>query len=159
MSAKDWYLRQSQRDRFIVVGLVVFVVVSLAYAMFWLPLTRGLDNNRKAIVKNEQTIQQMLVSEAIARSMKGTAGASVKSSQKAPYLLIDDIIRKLQMKNPDRVEPIGTTGARVNFSAVEFDKLIMAIAELEEYGLKVSTLNVSRKDTGVVGARFRVDKN
>ncbi len=159
MSAKDWYLRQSQRDRLIVIGLTVFVVVSLAYAVFWLPLTRGLANNRKALVKNEQTIQQMLVSEAIANSMKGTAALGVKSSNKAPYLLIDEIIRKLNMKSPDRVEPIGTTGARVNFTAVEFDKLIMAIAELEEYGLKVSTLNVSRKDTGIVGARFRVDKN
>lgn len=159
MSAKDWYLRQSQRDRLIVVGLTVFVVVSLAYAMFWLPLTRGLENNRKAIVKNEQTIQKMLVSESIAKSMKGGSGPGLKSSKKAPYLLIDDIIRKLQMKNPDRVEPIGTTGARVNFTAVEFDKLIMAIAELEEYGLKVSTLNISRKEVGIVGARFRVDKN
>lgn len=159
MSAKDWYLRQSQRDRLIVVGLTVFVVVSLAYAMFWLPLTRGLENNRKAIVKNEQTIQKMLVSESIAKSMKGGSGPGLKSSKKAPYLLIDDIIRKLKMKNPDRVEPIGTTGARVNFTAVEFDKLIMAIAELEEYGLKVSTLNISRKEVGIVGARFRVDKN
>lgn len=159
MSAKDWYLRQSQRDRLIVVGLTLFVVVSLAYAMFWLPLTRGLENNRKAIVKNEQIIQKMLVSEAIVKSSKGVVGPGVKTSKKAPYLLIDDIIRKLNMKSPDRVEPIGTTGARVNFSAVEFDKLIMAIAELEEYGLKVSTLNVSRKDVGIVGARFRVDKN
>lgn len=159
MSTKDWYLRQSQRDRLIVIGLIVFVMVSLAYALFWLPLTRGLENNRKAIVKNEQVIQQMLVSETIAKSMKGTAGPGVKSSNKAPYLLIDDIVRKLQMKNPDRVEPIGTTGARINFTAVEFDKLIMAIAELEEYGLEISTLNVSRKDVGIVGARFRVDKN
>lgn len=159
MSAKDWYLRQSQRDRLIVIGLTAFVVMSLAYAVFWLPLTRGLENNRKAIVKNEQTIQRMLVSEAIVKSTKGTAVSGVKSSNKAPYLLIDDIIRKLQMKNPDRVEPIGSTGARVSFTAVEFDKLIMAIAELEEYGLKISTLNVNRKDVGIVGARFRVDKN
>ena len=159
MSAKDWYLRQSQRDRLIVIGLIVFVVASLAYAVFWLPLTRSLVNNRAAIVKNENTIQQMLVSEAIAKTLKGTAGPGLKSSNKAPYLLIDDIIRKLNMKSPDRVEPIGSTGARVNFTAVEFDKLIMAIAELEEYGLQVSTLNVSRKATGIVGARFRVDKN
>lgn len=159
MSAKDWYLRQSQRDRLVIIGLVALVVVALFFAMVWMPLARGIDSGRRTVVNNEQVIQQMLESEAIAKSLRGNSGNSIKRSNKAPYLLVDDIIRRLQMRNPDRVEPIGTTGARVNFSAVEFDKLIMALAQLEEFGLKISTLNVSRKEPGIVGARFRVDKN
>ncbi len=159
MSAKEWYLRQSQRDRLIVIGLVILVVFSLLYAIVWNPLLRGLQQNREAIVKNETVINQMLGSEAQVKGMRSSGSRTVKKSSKAPYLLVDEIIRKLGMKNPDRVEPIGSTGARVNFTSVEFDKLILALGELEQYGLSISTLNVSRKDAGMVSARFRLDKN
>jgi len=56
-------------------------------------------------------------------------------------LLIDDIIRKAGIKLPERVEPTGKDGARVQF-----------------YGLNVTTLNVSRKDNGVVSARFNMER-
>ncbi len=159
MSAKEWYLRQSQRDRMIVIGLVLLVVLSLFYALIWHPLVNGLERNRSIVVKNESVIRQMREAEMQVMSLRGNGTQVLKKTDKAPYLLIDEIIRRLGMSNPDRVEPIGASGARVNFSSVEFDKLILAIGELEQYGLQISTLNVSRKDQGMVGARFRVDKN
>ncbi|MCB1756846.1 MAG: type II secretion system protein M [Gammaproteobacteria bacterium] len=159
MSAKEWYLRQSQRDRWIVIGLVALVALSLLYALVWNPLMQGLEQNRNAVVQNERIIEQMLASEAQVKALRGAGGLTLRQTDKAPYLLIDEIIRKLGMKNPDRVEPIDTSGARVNFSDVEFDKLILALGELEEYGLNISTLNVNRKEAGMVSARFRVDRN
>ncbi len=159
MSAKDWYLRQSQRDRLIVIVLLILIAVSLLYAVVWRPLISGLDRRREVLVKNQSTISLMLASEAQAKLLRGTSGAGQKETSKPPYLLIDDIVRRRGMKNPDRVEPIGRTGARVNFSSVEFDKLMLALGELEQYGLKISTLNISRKTSGMVGARFRIDQN
>jgi type II secretory pathway component PulM len=155
---KTWFLRQTARDRSIVMMIVVLVVAALLYALIINPMARGLKQNREAVVKNEGIIQQMLASEAQVKAMKGGASVKQKSSDKAPYLLIDEMISKHGIKTPDRVEPIGNTGVRVNFSNVEFDKLMLALGELELYGLQISTINVSRKQAGLVGARFRVDK-
>ncbi|HBR97851.1 MAG TPA: hypothetical protein DD979_10800 [Gammaproteobacteria bacterium] len=159
MSAKEWYLRQSRRDRMVVILMGTLIALSLIYALVWNPLVRGLAQNRDAVSRNGTVIAQMLTAEAQVKALRGAGRSGVTSSNRAPYLLVDQVIRKLGMATPDRVEPIGATGARVNFSAVEFDKLIVALGELEQYGLQISTLNVSRKDAGQVGARFRVDKN
>ena len=82
-----------------------------------------------------------------------------KTSDKAPYLLIDQVIREAEMSLPERVEPSGADGARVQFNEVEFDKLVGVIAELELYGLQVSTMTISRKNQGTVSARFNMERS
>ncbi len=159
MSAKDWYLRQSSRDRLLVLVFSAVIVVALLYLIVAKPLLQDLDRKREIAEKNQKIVQQMLIYEAQAKSLQGSGKSGIKESNKPLYLLIDGIIKKGGMKNPDRIEPIGITGARVNFSSVEFDKLMLALGEFEQYGLKVSTMNITRKSPGLVGARFRVDRN
>jgi len=96
-----------------------------------------------------------------AAQLKGASSTSTqaKTSDKAPYLLIDQVIREAKMDPPERVEPSGSNGARVQFAEVEFDKLVSVIAELELYGLQVSTLTISRKNQGTVSARFNMERS
>ena len=102
----------------------------------------------------------MCIRDSRIRASGGNTGAGQQlTTDKAPYLLIDDIIRKAGIKLPERVEPTGKDGARVQFSEVEFDKLVAVIAEIERYGLSVTTLNVSRKDNGIVSARFNMERS
>lgn len=157
MSAKDWYLRQSNRDRTIVILVGTLLVISLIWLFAWKPISDGKELRLLESQSNEQVITEMLQGEAAVRAGRSAGGAR-KISNKPPYLLVDELIGKYSMRRPERVEPIGSEGARVNFSTVEFDKLMLALTELEEYGLVISTLNVSRKETGLVAARFRVDK-
>ncbi len=42
---------------------------------------------------------------------------------------------------------------------VEFDKLVAVLAELELYGLEISTLTISRKNPGTVSARFNMERS
>ncbi|MDO6459328.1 type II secretion system protein GspM [Granulosicoccaceae sp. 1_MG-2023] len=157
MSAKDWYLRQSNRDRLIVILVGVLLLVSLVWLLVWKPISDGLELRQLEAETNQRVIAELLQGEASVRGGR-SAGGVVKQTDKPPYLLVDELIGKHGMRRPERVEPIGNEGARVTFSTVEFDKLMLALTELEEYGLVISTLNVSRKDTGLVAARFRVDK-
>jgi len=75
--------------------------------------------------------------------------------------VIDERIRAGGLGKPDRVEPRGANGARVQFSEVEFDKLVVVLADLELHGLSVDTMNITRspKSTGMVSARFNMEKN
>ena len=106
----------------------------------------------------ENNLEFMLEGQARIRASGGVSGQQQLTSDKAPYLLVDELIRKAGIKLPERVEPTGKDGARVQFSEVEFDKLVSVIAELERYGLNVSTMNISRKANGIVSARFNMER-
>ena len=155
---KDWYLRQSQRDRMIVLVVGALVLAGLAYALIVHPLRTGLQTRQQNVNNANETLQYMREGQARIRASSG-GGPVQKTSNKPPYLLIDEIIRKAGIELPERVEPAGSNGARVQFSEVEFDKLVLVIAELEQYGLQVSTLNISSKSAGRVSARFSMEKS
>ncbi len=157
---KDWYLRQSPRDRIIVLIIGLLCLAGGSYAFIWDPLKQGL-NDRRMRVQGLQEDYQYVVSGAEQLKAGGSAPESqLRTSDKAPYLLIDEIIRKANIALPQRVEPTGNDGARVQFSEVNFDKLVKVIAELELYGLSVSTLNISNKDQpGIVSARFTMGRS
>ena len=154
---KDWYLRQTPRDRLIVVAVGALVLVGLLYALAWYPLQSRLESTRQAIETKGETLEFLQRGAAVLAASGGGGGES-RQSDKAPYLLIDEIIRKAGIAQPQRVEPDGTDGARVQFSEVAFDRLVMVLAELELYGLEVSNLTLSRREAGTVSARFTMER-
>ena len=153
---KDWYLRQTPRDRLIVVAVGALVIVGMLYALVWYPLQTRLTDTRQAIERKTETLEYL--QRGAARLAASGGGGETRQSDKAPYLLIDEIIRKAGVAQPQRVEPSGADGARVQFSEVAFDRLVMVIAELELYGLEVSDLTVSRREAGTVSARFTMER-
>lgn len=156
---KDWYLRQSPRDRMIVITVTVLCIAGLLYALAWHPLQTRKQQLEQALIAKQDTLQFVRRGAAQLMGSSGNA-AERKTSDKAPYLLIDQVIRQAQMDPPDRIEPSGANGARVQFGEVEFDKLVGVLAELELYGLSVTTLTISRKDDpGIVSARFNMERS
>ena len=156
---KEWYLRQSPRDRIIVLVVGFLTIVGSAYAFVWEPLQEGLATREQNVINQQRDLQYMVDGAARIKASGGTASSNSRTSDKAPYLLIDELIRKGGLTPPQRVEPTsGGTGARVTFNEVGFDKLVQVIAELELYGMSVSTINISRKGTGTVSARFTMEK-
>lgn len=155
---KDWYLRQSPRDRAIVIIVSVLTVISLLYALAWYPLESRKVRIEQALVTKQETLEFISRAGAQLRASSGNTVAG-KTSDKAPYLLIDEVIRQAQMDPPERVEPSGANGARVQFAEVEFDKLVGVLAELELYGLQISTMTISRKNPGTVSARFNMERS
>ncbi len=155
---KDWYLRQTPRDRVIVIVVGVLSILGMFYAFVWHPISTGLDDNRTILSSKQQTLEKVRVASATLQAM-GDGGVERKSDGgKPPYILIDEIVRKAGLNRPDRVEPSGANGARVQFGEVAFDKLVVVLAELELYGLNVKTMNISRKNQGTVSARFNMEK-
>lgn len=156
---KDWYLRQTPRDRMIVIGVGVLAVAGLLYAILWYPVANRLEVTSRAIETKRETLSFIREGGARIRASGGVGGASaVRSTDKAPYLLLDEIVRSAGVTAPDRNRPAGGNGARVQFGEVEFDKLVLVLAELESYGLVVSNMTLSRRDPGLVSARFNIEK-
>lgn len=155
---KEWYLRQSPRDRLIVLIVALLTLAALLYALVWHPLQTRQQQAEQALSAKRETLEFVRRGGAQLRASSGSAAVR-KTSDKPPYLLIDQVIRQAQMDPPERVEPSGAEGARVQFAEVEFDKLVSVLAELELYGLRVSTLTISRKNQGTVSARFNMERS
>lgn len=155
---KDWYIRQTPRDRMIVLLVGVLVVLCLLYALIWYPVANRLETTQRTLDTKRETLQFVRDGGARIRAAGGVGNNNaVRTSNKAPYLLVDEIVRKAGVTAPDRNEPAGGNGARVQFGEVEFDKLVMVLAELESYGLQVTNMTVSRRDPGLVSARFNIE--
>lgn len=155
---KEWYLRQSPRDRIIVLVVGALSIAGLLYVLAWHPLQTRHEQLKRTLVAKQEDLQFVRASATTLRSASGSS-VQKKTSDKAPYLLIDQVIREAQLDPPERVEPSGANGARVQFNEVEFDRLVRVIAELELYGLQVSTLTISRKNQGTVSARFNMERS
>ena len=159
---KDWYLRQTSRDRLIVLIVGVLAFIGMLYAFVWYPMASGLDNSRMLINSKRETLQKVEVASTELKSLSGAASNPVlDAGNKETYSLIDERIRAGGLSKPDRVEPVGDNGARVQFSEVEFDKLVLVLAELEQYGLTVDKIYITRspKTVGMVSAKFKMEKN
>ena len=159
---KEWYLRQSQRDQQIVIAVAALVLAVLIYAMLIQPLITGLENRRASVASRTDLLSWMSESAAKLQRVRGSGATnSGKRNDKAAYVLLDESIRNAGLSAAaDRIEPAGKDkkGARVQFSQVDFDKLVRLLGTLQsQYGLGISHANISQKDGGMVSARITLD--
>jgi len=160
---KEWYLRQTPRDRVIVIAVGVLVLLGLVYAMVWHPLTTRTETARRAINTKTETLS--FIRDAIPVLQRSTNSASSgldpNLQQLEAYQLVNALMNQQKLKPPERIEPAGSNkkGARVVFVEVPFDELVKVLAELERYGLAISTMSVSRvaKVPGTVSGRFNLE--
>ncbi len=157
MNLQNWFTSQTAREQVIVVLVVVAAFFAATYSLVYEPLTEGIAKRQSTIAARERDLQWMLQQEALVKNRPGTANVA-RPVDKAPYILLDEAIRRASIKAPDRVTPDGSQGARAQFSEVEFDKLLQVLGRLEQtYRIAVKTINVSKKNEGLVSARLSLE--
>lgn len=162
---KEWYLRQTPRDRMIVLVVGFLTLVALLFALVWHPLTTRTETAKRAIESKKENLAYIERSiPVLTRQSGGSAGEDVdpELQKLEAYQLVNALVNRQQLQQlPDRIEPAGSDrkGARVQFSAVPFDELVKVLAEIELYGYNISSMTITRqpKAPGAVSARFNVE--
>jgi len=162
---KEWYLRQTPRDRVIVIAVSVLALISLVYAFVWNPLTTRTATAERAIETKKENLAYIERAVPVLNSSAGSdtgVGLDPELQKLETYQLVNALVNRQQLQPPpDRIEPAGSerTGARVQFSSVPFDQLVKVLAEIELYGFSISSMTVTRKpkEPGTVSARFNVE--
>jgi len=155
MSIKEWYTSQTPREQLIVAATALVGTVALLYTLVYKPLSTGIESRQTSIAAKQRDLDWMKQQRP---SPAGNAGQALQATDKAPYLLLDEAIKKARISTPERVTPDGSKGARAQFSNVEFNKLLQVLGGLEQtYGISVKTINLSRKDVGEVSARLSLE--
>jgi len=98
---KDWFLRQSPRDRIIVIVVSALTLIVLLYALVWFPLTSRVEQSRQAVSAKQETVQFIEQAGVQLNSASAASGSQRKTSDKAPYLIIDQVIREASMGLPE----------------------------------------------------------
>jgi len=151
---KEWYTSQTPREQLIVAATVIIGIAAVLYMFAFKPLKEGIASRQTSVVAKQRDLEWM--KQQRVGSVGG--GQTVQPMPKAPYLLLDEAIKRARISTPDRVTPDGDQGARAQFSKVEFNKLVQVLGGLEQtYGLSVKTINLSRKDAGQVSARLSLE--
>lgn len=154
----NWFNNLNSREQMIVALTGIVGIAAAAYLFVVEPLTKGIADRRVSVQAQENDLAWMKQQAAIVKTTGKSAGGARRPMEKAPYLLLDEAIRRARIKAPERVEPAGNQGAKAQFTEVEFDKLIRVLGELEQnYGLAVKTMNITRKSDGLVSARLSLE--
>lgn len=155
MSMQEWYTSQTPREQFIVAATTIIGIGALLYTFAYKPLSTGIKSRQASVAANQRDLAWMKQQSPASR---GSTGQAIQPLDKAPYLLLDEAIKRARISTPERVTPDGDQGARAQFSNVEFNKLLQVLGGLEQtYGLSVKTINLSRKDAGQVSARLSLE--
>jgi type II secretory pathway component PulM len=159
MSFQSWYANQTPREQVIVAATILIAVVAGLYLFVIEPLNAGIASRTAAVESQKKNLDWMQQQSGIVQRSGAGAGAVARQPMpQAPYLLLDRAIRDKKIAEPERVTPDGSTGARAQISNVEFDKLLEVLGGLDStYGLAVTTMNVSKKNEGLVTARFSLE--
>lgn len=156
---KEWYLKQTPKDQRMLLILAGFIVLFLIYALAIAPLYNGLETQRNQHRTAQQNLTWMKKAEVELRQLRGQGAQTTSTDNRAPYIVLDEAIKRHQLGRPQRLEPAGNQAARLQFASVPYDKLMLMLSQVSaSSNLSVNSLNITRKESGLVAARLTVER-
>ncbi|MEM7377371.1 MAG: type II secretion system protein M [Pseudomonadota bacterium] len=152
---------RSPREQVMLLTAGLTLLVFVVYLFAFQPFMTALTDTRARVDGNVRSIEYMreAAGEAIALQGAGGASGSPADTRTSPLAALDQTFRSMGLEQPTRIEPVGQGGARVQFSNVDVNALIRALGAVEQrFGLRVSQLNLTRRQPGLVSARVSVER-
>lgn len=153
---KQWFSGLSNRERLIVSGGAIVVLVLSVYLLLWEPLARQRSQLQTSVQAQRNTYAWMQKAAIEIKQLSGKGGG-VKNQAGSLLGTINNTAKsKLAGAILKRVEEDRQQGVRVWIEQVAFDDLIIWLGQLQQqYGISVSSLVSERHaKTGRVDVRL-----
>ena len=149
---KDWFDALEARERLVLSGGVIFVMLALFYFSIWMPL----DRQQATLSANVQALQQSIAELKPLKAALATSGASsaqITRVNQSLVVIVDLTLREHGLYNAlQRSQPTKDNGIRVEFENASFDDLILWLGNLGgQYGLQVVSGSFSVPAQGTKG--------
>lgn len=157
---KEWYAGLEPRERRLMIGAGVFLIVMLFYLLVWEPIAKDNEALRLSYQNSQQLIDWMedAAEEAKALQAKISASGPSGSSENQSLLgIIDRTAKRDKLgSSVKRVQPDGKTGARVWLENAIFNDMIKWLENLQhKEGIRlVTTVIEKQEEPGLVNARL-----
>lgn len=159
--ARSRFEELSARERLLLVGGSLAVVVTLVYLVLVEPLARAHRERTEALASARAIAHQLEAAAASVGSASRSAGTANLGRNMSLLAAVDQSTRTGTLtKAPERLQPEGEREVKVWFSDVSFDSLVAWLAELQtRYGVAVQTVDIEAKPTpGMVDARLSLTR-
>ena len=158
---KHWFNSLQPRERQVVsVGAVILPLV-LLYLLIIDPLYQNLVSQRERIANQQQLLHWMQQSAQEAKQLMASGGpGNAQNNNKAPYLLVDEAVRRAGLPAPSRLEPQGSDAAIAQFENLAFDRLMPVLASLQAMNnLTVTDMSIVRREDELVSATISIKRS
>ena len=157
---RAWFASLAPREQRVVLAGTAVAVLVLVYLLVVEPVAAAFAERERRVESLQSQIEWMRGAAAEVASLRAGGARSRGGSEQPPYLAIDQALRGAGLPQPQRLEPDGDNGARLEFDAVPFDPLVQIIGRLRsESGLRVTRARIQRADApGTVSARLTFER-
>jgi len=159
---RQWFNSLPQKERWMVSGTGVLILVTLFYLIVWEPIHLGLQTEQK----KQQTQKEILIWMQQAANEVKTLRASgnrstVRDKNKPITLVIEQSINNAGLKHSlKKIESSGNNGARVTLNEASFNQMLVWLNTLATHnGTQVVSANIERGNKpGRVNARLSFER-
>lgn len=157
---KEWWQSLSSRERSLVAGLSVFVIILLLYFIVWSPLQSNIDNLQQSVNSNQSLLSWMQQANQALQQQSGNNNGSNATTD--PEQRLSTVQQSLQSvdfrKNARQLEQTEKNNVRVIISKAQFDSIINWLNTLwKNNGLVIDSANIKKLDNkGNVSATLTI---
>jgi general secretion pathway protein M len=155
---KEWFASLEVRERRLVIGGAATLLVLSIYFLGWEPFINGLHSLQESTQRKQLDLAKMQNIATEIKQLQATQSTPVQFSSGQSLLGVIDRSAKTKQLGDSvkRVQPDGTSKARVWLENAKFDVVIGWLEELESrYGVSVDTISLEKQEVeGLVDARI-----
>lgn len=155
---KEWFESLEVRERRLIIGGGITLLLMSVYFLGWEPFINGLHDLRKSTQRKQIELAWMQKAAKEVKQLQATQSSPVRIASGQSLLGVIDRSAKAKRLGDSlkRVQPDGTSKARVWLENAKFDVVIGWLEDLERrYGVGVETITLEKQaEKGLVDARI-----
>lgn len=158
---RAWLQALTPRERAVLAAGALVAGLALIHVAVVEPVMERFRAQRERVELLQQDLAWMrqAATEVARLREAGATGAAAGDSGTPPYLALDAALDEAGLPSPDRLEPAGADGARVELDEVAFEPLLSVLERLRrESGLHVTRARLAAVDAGMVSARLTLER-
>ncbi len=145
------------RERKLVAGGAVVLVLLMFYLMVWEPAAIAYDDLQKNVAAQQETLDWMKQAGRKVKALRGSAQGGARSlGGRSLLAVVDQSARSGGLGAAiKRIEPDGSKGVKIWLEGAAFDAMVLWLGELSRsYRIDTSVITIEPQGAGRVNARL-----
>ena len=154
---KDWFAGLEPRERLLVSGGGVVLLVLLLYLMIWAPIAGNYQALNDGVAEQKKTLAWMKRAAAELKVVQRSGSSTARGLGGRSLLSVVDQSARSGGLGPaiKRIEPDGSKGVKVWLEGVAFDPMILWLGKITRtYQIETSIITIDPQGGGRVNARL-----
>lgn len=159
---RDWLNKLESRERQIVIGGAIFLIITMFYLIIWDPIFSARDQQVQLLQTQQQTLDWMIETGNEIQALQSGGASSVnRFKNQSISSLAERSAQSMGVKQQITKLETAKNGVKVELEGADFDRLILWLSDMEQkYAIQASNIQIEKQDKpGAVEARVTLERN